>query len=265
MAYSWLLLCLMATTKAPEGILVHTLESDYQEHPTKVRVLLPARLEKGRRYPVLYVLPVEAGDGRGFGDGLSEIKKLALHEKYGLICVQPTFTRVPWYADHPRKGNLRQETHFLKVVLPFVEKRYPVLAKPQGRLLLGFSKSGWGAFTLLLRHPSVFGKAAAWDAPLDMKAPGRYGSGDIFADKENFEKYRVTRLLEQKGGKLGPGKRLALLGYGNFREGHKTVHALLERLKIPHEYRDGPNRRHEWHSGWVEEAVKVLAASRETR
>jgi enterochelin esterase-like enzyme len=216
-------------------------------------------LEKGRRYPVLYVLPVEAGDGDRYGDGLREVQKLGLHDKYGLVCVQPTFARVPWYADHPTDEKVRQESYFLKVVLPFVEETYPVVARPKGRLLLGFSKSGWGAFSLLLRHPDLFGRAAAWDAPLAMDAPGKYSSGDIFGGKDNFEKYQITRLLEEKAGKLG-GKRLALLGYGNFRDDHRAVHSLLDKLKMEHEYQDGPQRKHDWHSGWVQEAVAFLAA-----
>ena len=36
------------------------------------------------------------------------------------------------------------------------------------------------------------------------------------------------------------------------------MHALLDELKIPHEYRDGPLRKHDWHSGWVSEAVELL-------
>jgi hypothetical protein len=242
-----------------DGILVHRVESDLQDRPTRIRVLLPSKTEEGRRYRVLYVLPVEAGDEKRFGDGLLEVKKLGLHDQYGLICVQPTFARLPWYADHATDPKIRQESYLLNEVVPFVEKRYPAVAKPEGRLLLGFSKSGWGAFTLLLRHPDVFGKAAAWDAPLLMDAPGKYGSGEIFATKENFEKYRVTRLLEERAGKLGDGKRLAVLGYGGFREEHRGAHALMERLKIEHEYADGPARRHEWHSGWVAEAVAFLA------
>ena len=31
-------------------------------------------------------------------------------------------------------------------------------------------------------------------------------------------------------------------------------------LKIPHAYRDGPQRKHDWHSGWLPEAVHFLAA-----
>ena len=46
------------------GILVHTVQSEYQSAKTKIRVLLPRPLEKGKRYAVLYVLPVETADGR---------------------------------------------------------------------------------------------------------------------------------------------------------------------------------------------------------
>jgi len=247
------------------GFLVHTVASDYQDGPTRIRVLLPGRLEKGRRYLVLYVLPVEAGDGNHFGNGLQEVKKLGLHDQYGLICVLPTFARLPWYADHPDKAGIRQETYFLKVVVPFVEEKYSVLPRPEGRLLLGFSKSGWGAFSLLLRHPDFFGKAAAWDAPLAMDGPGRFGSGEIFGTRENFQHYQVKKLLEDRAGKLGEGQRLALLAYGSFRDDHRAVHDLMERLKIAHEYRDGPKRQHDWHSGWVAEAVEFLAKPRTER
>ena len=36
-------------------------------------------------------------------------------------------------------------------------------------------------------------------------------------------------------------------------------------VKIAHEYRDGPRRKHDWHSGWVAEAVEFLAAPRTDR
>jgi enterochelin esterase-like enzyme len=156
---------------------------------------------------------------------------------------------------------IRQESYLLKVVVPFIEKTYPVQAKVQGRLLLGFSKSGYGALSLLLRHPQIFGKACDWDAPLMLDTPVKYGSGDIYADAENFAAYRVAKLFETQGPKLGSENRIILLGYGNFRTEHQQAHTLLEKLKVPHEYRDGPNRKHEWQSGWVAEAVELLLSS----
>src|SRR5262249_47784077 len=119
-------------TRDAEGVLVHTVESEFQDKPTTIRVLLPGKLEKDKRYRVVYVLPVEAGEGRQFGDGLREVQKLGLHDKYGLIFVLPTFARLPWYADHPTDKKIRQESYLLEVVIPFVEKSYPVVARPEG-------------------------------------------------------------------------------------------------------------------------------------
>jgi S-formylglutathione hydrolase FrmB len=244
--------------KDANGFLVHEVKSPYQAGTTLIRVLLPTKREEGKKYPVVYLLPVEARTESRYGDGLAEVKKLGLADTLQAVFVAPTFSHLPWYADHPDKKDIRQETYFLKVVVPCVEKTYPVKAEAGGRLLLGFSKSGWGAYSLLLRHPDVFGTAAAWDAPLMMDRPGKYGSGDIFGTDANFTGYQITKSLEANAGKLGKGPRLILLGYGNFRAEHQQAHELMEKLKVPHEYRDGPARKHDWHSGWVKDATGLL-------
>lgn len=248
-----------------DGFLVHTVKSEYQAGPTQIRVLLPDRLEPEVRYPVVYVLPVEPQDEHRYGDGLIEVRPHDLHNHHGALFVAPTFSHLPWYADHPTDPHIRQETYFLEVVVPFIEGHYPAKPGSGGRLLLGFSKSGWGAYSLLLRHPEFFGRAAAWDAPLMMDSPGKYGSGDIFGSKENFGKHQITKLLERRAEDLGGDERLILLGYGNFRDHHGQAHALMERLGIPHTYRDGPERQHDWHSGWVPDAVKLLFLDQEGR
>lgn len=242
-----------------QGFLVHEIESPYQSGKTQIRVLLPDNLKKDRRYTVIYVLPVEAKTESRYGDGLIEIKKHDLHNKHQAIFVAPTFAQLPWYADHPTDSRVRQESYFVRAVVPAVEKNYPASTEPKDRLLLGFSKSGWGAWSLLLRHPEVFGRAAAWDAPLMMERFGKYGNADIFATQENFEKYRLTDLLKAKAAKLQGEPRLILTGYGGFHAEHLQAHAMLDELKIPHAYRDGPQRKHDWYSGWVEEAVELLS------
>ncbi|MFH1919188.1 MAG: alpha/beta hydrolase-fold protein [Planctomycetota bacterium] len=244
--------------KDNDGFLVYRVRSGYQSGPTRIKVLLPDRLEEGRRYAVLYVLPVEAGEGTRWGDGLVEVKKHDLHNRHRLICVLPTFLHLPWYADHPADPGIRQESHFVRVVVPFVERSYPAIREPEGRLLVGFSKSGWGAFSLLLRNPQLFGKAAAWDAPLVEESPGRFGMGPIFGTRENFEHYRISALLEKRAGELRENKRLVLTGYDNFRADHVKIHEQLVALGIPHVYRDGPHREHQWHSGWLPEAVELF-------
>ncbi len=278
--------------KDADGFITYTIYSPRQAKPTKLRILLPdepaksAGADRSAAKPaplrVLYVLPVEAGEGNRYGDGLAEVRKLGLHNRYRLICVEPTFSALPWYADHPTDPNCRQESYLIQDVLPFVERTFHLPDDPNCRLLVGFSKSGWGALGLLLRHPDIFAKAAAWDAPLTETSPNKYGMKDIFAAQANFDKYRITALLAAAaaadataapGANAAPGSpaaahaaqfldrpaRLALHGYGNFRAQHQAAHELMTKLQIPHDYRDGPARKHHWSSGWLPDAVEFVA------
>ena len=240
------------------GWLVHTVQSEFQAGTTEIRVLIPDGPVPAQPYATLYVLPVEAGDGRHWGDAMQEVRRLDLHNEHHLVCVYPTFSHLPWYADHPQQATIRQESYFLRVVVPFVERTYPVRREPASRLLVGFSKSGWGAFSLLLRHPDVFGKAAAWDAPLAMSQPNRYGMEEIFATQENFERYRITSLLRQKAEVL---QRQAAVDSPRIRQlprpalGRRVV---VERAADPPRLSRRPQRPHAWDSGWLPDAVRLL-------
>jgi S-formylglutathione hydrolase FrmB len=265
----WVLLGTLAITPADQAaaqdtapqVVVHELNSEFQPAPVQIRVLQPRSLRGKGRLPVVYVLPVESGNENRYGDGLLEAQQHDLAERLGVIFVLPTFAQLPWYADHPTNTEIRQESHLLKCVVPFVEQHYPARTDADGRLLVGFSKSGWGAWALLLRNPDVFGRAAAWDAPLQMSEPGRYGSAPIFSTVENFRAYQISRLLVHGAAQLqAEPARLILLGYGGFRDDHVQTHEQLIRLGIVHVYRDGPQRKHDWHSGWFCEACDFLLA-----
>lgn len=230
------------------------IESPRQAGPTRLRVLRPDGVRSGERLRVVYVLPVEAGGGQRYGDGLTEIHRKRLHEKHRVLCVAPEFHDLPWYADHPTDPRLAQESYFLKDVLPRIENEFDVVKERRGRLLLGFSKSGYGAFSLLLRNPETFERAVAWDAPLAMADRNRFGAAPIYGSDENFEKYRLFPLLEKRAGLLSRSQppRLALTGWENFRNDHIQTHEFLDQLKIAHEYRDVKSSPHDWNSGWVE-------------
>jgi hypothetical protein len=240
------------------GEIVHRVSCPWQTGETLIRVLVPTDVKDSETLRVLFVLPVEGGEGRHWGDGLEEIRKLKLHDRHRLICVAPTFAQLPWYADHPTDLEIAQETYLLKAIVPAINRLYSTSGKSQDRLLLGFSKSGWGAVTLLLRHPDVFGKAAAWDAPLMMDTSGKYGSGPIFGTQKNFAHYQVSSLVNERGAELTGPPRLFHLGYDNFRDHHVRFEALLNKLNVPHVYQDGPKLPHHWNSGWVSDAVGWL-------
>lgn len=241
------------------GVQTHEVRSRYQSGTTTIRVLTPTPLQAGKKYPVVYLLPVEAQADSRYGDGMAEAVKLDLANRHGAIFVAPSFSHLPWYADHPTDPAIRQETYFLRVVVPAVDRHYPTTGKAADRHLVGFSKSGWGALTLLLRHSDQFGRAAAWDAPLMMDEP-LYGMDQVVGNRETFVRYHVKALIEECGDKLGAKLRLGIFGYGNFREQHQRFHALLEEREVAHAYHDGPSRKHDWHSGWLREAATWVLA-----
>ncbi|MBM4077723.1 MAG: hypothetical protein FJ267_19005, partial [Planctomycetes bacterium] len=164
---------------------------------------------------------------------------------------------------HPTAPLIRQYKYFVEQVVPFIERAYPVGTRLENRWLLGFSKSGWGAWSLIARHPELFGRAAAWDAPLEMAKFDRFRAGQVFGSQSHFESYRVIPALQKVdwSAQTVRGPRLILTGYDAFREHHESAHRLLDEQKIPHIYRDGPKRKHIWESGWVEESVELLVRS----
>lgn len=252
-----LILATAASLSAAE--VVHRLRSPRQAGETTVRVFLPEAPDPSAQPRLLLVLPVEAGTESRWGDPAAEIRRTDITNRYQLVAAIPTFTALPWYADHPSDDQLQQEAYLLRDVLPLID-RYHGTESASGRtLLVGFSKSGWGAWSLLLRNPGTFARAAAWDAPLMQSKPDKYGMGPIFGDQANFNGYLISDLVKRQAELLRVRKRLVLTGYfESFRAHHIAMHKLLNELQVPHAYRDGPKRDHHWESGWLDEAVSLL-------
>ncbi len=243
----------------PDGEQRYEVTSPYQAGTTRIRVRMPLEVEPGRRYPVVYLLPVEARDGDRWGDPMRALAACPKHLRTDVIFVVPEFSHLPWYADHPDDPTIRQETYFLAAVVPFIDRTLPV--DTRRRSLVGFSKSGWGAWSLLLRQPSLFARAVAWDAPMMMDDISRYGCGQVFGSLDNFQNYRITRLCEATLDRPLAKDRLVLIGEGNFVDEHRRVHELLVGRGIPHTKIDGTRRRHHWESGWLVDALAELALS----
>ncbi len=253
------------TFNAERGCWQHRLISVCQAGPTMVEVLQPSNLEPGRKYPVLYILPVEVQGEFRFGDGLAEARKLDLTNRLGVICVAPSFTSLPWYGNHATNPAIRQEEFMIRSLVPDIDRRYPTQADAEGRWLFGFSKSGWGAYTLLLRHPETFGYAAAWDAPLMLKGEdtgkgwGPLGIAAAFGARETFLQFLPTQLARENAGRLKARRRLVLGVGADWKSQVEQMHDYLDQLAIPHVYRPDLTVKHRWDTGWFEPMAEELA------
>ncbi len=253
--------------KAVSGeIIVHKVESEYQNGKQEIRVLLPDNYDEAKHYSVLNVLPFEPGFKTQFGYGLGTLQQMNAHNLYELTIVQMGFEKEPWFGDHASDSWTRQASYVKEFVVPFIEARYSTLWKPEGRLLLGFSKSGWGAFSLILTYPDFFGYAASWDAPMFFPR-FQYGMEAVFGTQAQFDRYRPDLLIPQRKTFFQEKTRLVLTGENFWRKMIPTpdggshpqeAHQLLTREGIKHVYNDSLAAPHRWDSKWLAPTLDAL-------
>ena len=242
------------------------LESPCQAGAQEIRVLTPDNYDPARKYRVVYVLPVEPGFTQQFGYGLGLMAEMNAHNKYDVILAQMAFEKEPWFGDHANNPKIRQATYLKDYVVPFIEGKYSTPGTPEGRLLFGFSKSGWGAFSLILMHPDFFGYAAVWDAPL-LFDNFHFGMQEVFGDRGQLDIFRPDLLMPKQKAHFQKRCRLVLAGekaWGTMIPapggGSHTAgaHALLDKEGVKHKYIDNLNVAHRWGKLWMEPTLQAL-------
>jgi S-formylglutathione hydrolase FrmB len=247
------------------GLQQYTVRSEYQSVPARVEILLPDHLDPQRKYPVVYILPVEPEHRNEYGHGLVEAQKADIANKYEVICVYPSFAAVPWFGNHADDPGIRQLDYILHSLIPGIDSKYPTQPDKEGRWLIGFSKSGWGAFKLMLQFPDIFGYAAAWDAPFMLSGDntgdewGPVGIKSVYGTKETFQQALPFKLASEQAGYLRQRCRLVLGGSDGWKTNVEDMHALLNQLNIPHVHRPDLNLPHRWASGWFPPLMEDLA------
>ena len=123
---------------------------------------------RGRRYPVLYYLPGFTGTARGalnYGPWKENIAErfdrliAARKAPEALLVVIDGFTAYggSQYLNSTATG--LYEDFAVREVVEFVDDKHATVPKADGRAVLGKSSGGFGALTLAMRHPDVFGVA----------------------------------------------------------------------------------------------------------
>ena len=145
------------------GAQVYDITNAVGSEPVAVRVLTPQHPSTDYQHSFLYALPVGPGvDQSGFGSGLDELANLDVEDQYNATIIEPIFPMDSWYADNPNDPTINYETFVADNLPQWVDSNFSTTGTEQN-LLVGFSKSGYGALDLELKHPSVFSAVAAFD------------------------------------------------------------------------------------------------------
>lgn len=238
-----------APRRDPLGVLSFSVSSDSQAAPVAVRILEPQPMPARQR--LLLTLPIS---GDQYGDEVAEIYTAGLHDQYGFIVVSPEQTDHSWWCNHPIDPHRAQERFMLDGLVPWLTERYPAAT---GRCLLGFSRTGQGALSLLLRNPETFAAAACFDAPLYVTHLDHYFMADAYGTWENYLAHRFHDLVAARARELGR-PRVALMGHHMFKRHMRQAQARMTSLGLPVHSLDVAWPAHAWFGGWLPEAVALL-------
>ena len=90
-----------------------------------------------------------------YGNALPMVQQLQYHNLQNAVVATPRFSTTPWFCDGDQSDRLpypvRHESYLQEVVVPLLRELYCPQCKHVD--LIGFSKSGWGSISLLLRNP----------------------------------------------------------------------------------------------------------------
>jgi hypothetical protein len=242
-----------------ESYDVISAENGYGVHV--MRVLRPAHPAPRMPHNFLFVLPVEAGLGSSFGDGLETLRALNAQDRYNLTIVEPSFAIDPWYANNPANAHLRYETFITREVVPWVDKNLATTGDEQN-WLIGFSKSGLGAQDLILKYPRLFASAASWDFPAEMSKYDQYNdSAGSYGTSANFQgNYRLTpAFVRAHREPFLHSKRIWIGGYSLYLADVLAYDRVLTSEGVAHSM-EAPLREaaHRWDSGWIPLALTAL-------
>jgi enterochelin esterase-like enzyme len=231
--------------KTPQALLEHkTFPSAAMKQDVGYNIYLPPGYAENatQRYPVVYwfhgMNNSESSDqfpAKYLDDGIKD-KSLP-----PMIIVYACGGQKSFYSDSI-DGKFMAETGIIKELIPHIDATYRTIATREGRAVQGMSMGGFGCLKLAFKYPELFSSAVAFaggyvDAPfLNKKSPELIEK--LFGDAAKFDENHPFNWAK-KNAEQFRGKLAIKMYIGNkdfLYDCNKQMHAILDELKVPHEY-----------------------------
>jgi pimeloyl-ACP methyl ester carboxylesterase len=128
-------------------------------------------------------------------------------------------------------------------------------------VLIGFSKSGLGAWNIAREIPDRISATIIFDAPVARDQLPPWGTKAFYTDDAAWQKDLPLRTVEAFAAAVTKAHRLVLIPGNNFRNEMRALSQALSQIKHEHIFLDCPEMRHHWNSGWIEKGLNELLES----
>lgn len=127
-------------------------------------------------------------------------------------------------------------------------------------ILVGFSKSGLGAWNLARSLPGLVAGTIIFDAPVARDALPPWGTAPFYRDDADWQVDLPLRTVGSFQAMVPQTHTLVLISGVNFHDEMCTLAETLSGTSIKYCFLPRPQLRHHWQSGWLEEGLKVMLA-----
>ena len=154
-----------------------------------------------------------------------------------------SYPRMVWYNEEIRAEAIRQ-----------------IEAMPVDQsVLVGFSKSGLGAWHLARAMPERIIATIIFDAPVALEpVPHQWGVGPFYGDATAWRRDLPVHGIAEFQRGAGAGHRLVLISGAAFHADMQQLSKALDAAGVEHSFLPHPEIAHHWNAGWVELGLATL-------
>ena len=235
LSFGLLIACMYARAGTVDTVVTYSAS---MHKNIKAVVIRPDGYQKGKSFPVIYLLHGHSGNYKDWVNKVPEIVTMA--DRFQLMIVCPDCNFDSWYLDSPVDTSSKYETYISKELVQWIDKNYQTISSPRGRAITGLSMGGHGALYNAFKHQDVFGAAGSMSGGVDLRPfPKNWELSDklgLYAKyPERWDKNSVTNLTYL----LTPQSLSIIIDCGTddfFYGVNKRLHEKLLDMNIPHDF-----------------------------
>lgn len=125
-------------------------------------------------------------------------------------------------------------------------------------ILVGFSKSGLGAWNIMLEIPDLISGAIIFDAPVDSEERQRFGAAPFYRDDASWRRDLPVRIVRERRAVIPEKSKVALISGESFHEEMCALSHAMDEAGLAHAFLPRPHIEHHWNSGWIEEGLSAM-------